>query len=163
LIIEDGILAQLSQGEAEQKIIGLVGMMPTLKQIGVESIGKGEEFYTLLMRAPMFMPLMPIPSHRGMARSKGGRFQKVLAPAFEYGRVMLSSRDTKFTKAFIDQWVSWDGTDAVKDDALDGVFMLMKASEGFIHIPQLQTVEVASPLYKKRVKSVNPWSGLKNA
>ena len=160
LVLEDGIRAKISQADAEQRIISFVQMYPYLKQIGVESIGKGEEFYTLLMRAPVFMPLMPIRSHTGEARSKGSRFEKVLAKLFQYGRIMISDRETEFLKAFKDEWISWPG--AQHDDTLDAVYMMVKAAEGYISIPSIQPDPTMSPVFEKRKKRVNPWSELRN-
>ncbi len=161
LIIEDGYVAKISQAEAEKKIISLCTNSPYLKQVGVESIGKGEEFATLLMRAPVFMPIFPIPSHTGEARSKGGRFEKVLAKMFEFHRIRLSTRKTEALKTFEDQWVSWDGTDTYHDDALDAVYMLAKSAEGHVAIPQEQvSIEPNSPYFGKKKKKVD-WSGMK--
>ncbi|KKK78482.1 hypothetical protein LCGC14_2843120, partial [marine sediment metagenome] len=165
LIIEDGYVAKISQAEAEKKIIALCTNSPYLKQVGVESIGKGEEFATLLMRAPVFMPIFPIPSHTGEARSKGGRFEKVLAKMFEFHRIRLSTRKSEALKTFEDQWVSWDGTDTYHDDALDAVYMLAKSAEGHVAIPQEQASGGGSgpfsPYYRKRKKKVD-WSGMKD-
>ena len=161
LIIEDGYVAKISQAEAEKKIISLCSNNPYLKQVGVESIGKGEEFCTLLMRAPVFMPIFPIPSHTGLARSKGGRFEKVLAKMFEFNRIRISTQKTEALKIFRDQWISWDGTDTYHDDALDAVYMMVKAAEGHIAVPQEQaSIEPNSPYFGKKKKKVD-WSGMK--
>jgi len=140
-----------------------VQMLPYLKQIGVETIGKGEEFFTLLRRAKVFMPLMPIRSHKGVARSKGGRFETALAKMFQFGRIMVSDKYNEFIKSFIDQWISWDGKQLEPDDALDAVYMMMKAAEGFISIPSYQPSSMLSPVFAERQKKVSPWSSLKNA
>ena len=114
------------------------------------------------MRAPVFMPIFPIPSHTGEARSKGGRFEKVLAKMFEFHRIRLSTRKTEALKTFEDQWVSWDGTDTYHDDALDAVYMLAKSAEGHVAIPQEQAPPSGSPYspHGKKKKKVD-WSGMK--
>ena len=157
LVLIDGDAEQMSQAEAYQRIIARASSFPTLQQIGIESIGKGEEFYELLGQAPIFMPIVPIPSHTGLARSKGGRFEKVLAPMFQRRRVLLSTRQTPFLKKFVDQWISWDGSGNSGDDTLDAVYMMTKAAEGFIALPALQ-VSAESPLYFEKKKMVNPWA-----
>jgi len=158
LVLEDGYRDKISQAEAEQRIISYAQMFPYLRQIGVESIGKGEEFYTLLMRAKVFMPLMPIRSHKGEARSKGGRFEKVLAKMFQFGRIMILDRETEFLKSFKDEWISWPDGDY--DDTLDAVYMMVKAAEGYINVPAIQPVPQLSPVFAERKKKVNPWSRL---
>jgi len=156
LVIVDGYAEQMSQAESYQRMIALVSAFPTLQQIGVESIGKGEEFYEILVQAPVFMPLIPIPSHSGLARSKGGRFEKVLAPMFQRRSILVSTKITPFLKKFLDQWVSWDGSGNAGDDTLDGVYMMTKAAEGFVALPQIQP-SPHSPLFGEHLKKVNPW------
>jgi hypothetical protein len=162
LVLVDGYMEKISQAEAEQRVIATVQMLQYLKTIGVESIGKGEEFYTLLMRATVFMPIMPIYSHKGEARSKGGRFEKVLARMFQFGRLQVSSRTTEFINSFLDQWTSWDGTEIEHDDALDAVYMMLKAAEGHIAIPQIQFKGGPSPLFRDYKKKKGIWSNFKN-
>ena len=159
LIVEDGYAELMSQAESYQRLIATVSAMPTLQQAGVESIGKGEEFYELLQSAPVFMPLLPIESHKGLSRSKGGRFEKVLAPLFQRRRVLLSTRDTPFLGKFRNQWVSWDGSQIGKDDCLDGVYMMVRAAEGFIAIPSVQ-VSSQSPLFFEKKRQPSPWAAL---
>ena len=164
LVLLDGIMVKISQAEAEQRLIALVGSFPYLKQIGMESIGKGEEYTTLMQRAPVFMPIMPIQSHKGIARSKGGRFEDVLGKMFQFGRIMISDRQTEFTKAFVDQWISWKGKETTShDDALDAVYMMAKAAEGYIAVPKLQIDPQSSPVFGKRKKVKSPWSSLRDA
>ena len=160
LVLVDGIMQKISQAEAEEMVIATVGMLPYLQTIGIETIGKGEEFWTLLRRAPRFMPLMPIPSHKGEARSKGGRFEKVLGKMFQFGRIMVSSNYTGFIGDFINQWISWDGTQVEHDDALDAVYMMVKAAEGMIAVPKVQPSASISPLFGERKKVASPWSKL---
>jgi hypothetical protein len=159
LVIEDGYRGKISQAEAEKRMIGLVGQNPYLQQIGAESIGKGEEFVTLLQRAPIFMPILPIPSHKGEARTKGGRFEKVLAKMFQFGRIKISTKKTPFIEAFLDEWISWDKRQLTHDDTLDAVYMMAKAAEGYIAVPQVQTSTAAqSPLFAKKKEETDPWT-----
>jgi hypothetical protein len=149
LVVVDGIREQISQAEAEQRTIALATAFPRLLLIGIESIGKGEEFAELIQRAGTYLPVMPIPSHTGEARSKGGRFERVLAPAFQRREIMISSAITPFLAQFLDEWVSWDGRDrrGMTDDTLDGVYMLFMAARGFIQAPSYQPRARLSPLY----------------
>jgi hypothetical protein len=159
MVIIDGIREQISQAEAEKRIVALVSQFPRLRHIGIESIGKGEEFYVLLQRAPVFMPLIPIPSHKGEARTKGGRFEKVLAKMFQFGRIAISSKTTPFLASFLDEWLSWDGTQKAHDDTLDAIYMLAKAAEGYLPIPQIQAAP-RSPLWEPRERAENVWAAL---
>jgi len=160
MIFCDGYRAQVSQAEAEQRLIALAGMYPTLQQIGVESIGKGEEFYELMMRAKVFLPLMPIPSHVGEARSKGGRFQKVLAKLFQRGSCKVSDSPNPFLRDFRDEWISWDGKESTHDDTLDAAYMACKAAEGYISLPTLQPSPGRNPYFGVAPKMPNPYAAL---
>jgi hypothetical protein len=162
LIVVDGWAEQMSQADSYQRLIASASAFPTLQQVGIESIGKGEEFFELLHQAPVFLPLFPIPSHTGLARSKGGRFEKVLAPLFQRRKLLVSTRITPFLKKFIDQWVSWDGTGNTGDDTLDAVYMMTKAAEGFVALPTLQPAG-ESPLYFEKKRPPNPWSAVRKA
>jgi len=159
LIVVDGYRLKCSQADAEQRVIAWVSRQPTLQQLGAESIGKGEEFVELLMRAPVYMPIMPIPSHKGIARSKGGRFEKILAPMFQQGRILLSDQRTPFLDAFEAEWLAWDGSKKGHDDTLDGVYMMTRAAEGFIAVPTMQATTM-SPIFTEKKKSINPYIAL---
>lgn len=163
LIVIDGYAGKISQQDAYQKLIAQVQQLLYLQQIGIESISKGEEFYELLRLAPEFLPLFPIPSHTGLARSKGGRFEKVLSPMFQRADVMLSTKITPFLKVFKDQWTTWDSPHYVHDDALDAVWMMVKAAEGYVSVPQMQLRQDGRPWFFPKKKKVNPWRNLKHA
>jgi hypothetical protein len=106
------------------------------------------------------MPIIPIPSHTGEARSKGGRFEKVLGKAFQFNRVRLSTKKTEALNDFVNQWISWDGKELEHDDALDAVYMMLKAAEGYVAVPTLQPDPHRSPMFEKKVKKYD-WSGMK--
>ncbi len=162
LIVTDGYAGKISQQDSYQKLIAQVQLLPFLQQIGIEAIGKGEEFYELLRLAPIFLPLFPIPSHTGLARSKGGRFEKVLAPMFQRSNIMLSTKITPFLKEFVDEWTTWDSPHYLHDDRLDSVYMMSKAAEGHVAIPEMQ-VKSGHHWFRKKPKKVHPWGNLKNA
>lgn len=162
LIVVDGIAEQLTQSEAYMELIRLVQTFPYIRGIGSESIGKGEEFTTLLQMAPIFMPIMPIPSHKGDARTKGGRFEKVLAEMFRFARIMVSDRETPFLKKTKDQWISWKDKTS-RDDTLDSIYMMIMAAAGYIAVPQMQQVEgIMSPVFQERIRKPSPWRAFKN-
>ena len=48
-----------------------------------------------------------------------------------------------------------------KDDALDAVYMMLKAAEGFVSIPQAQPNPNQTPMFGKKKKTVD-WSGMKD-
>jgi phage terminase large subunit-like protein len=122
LVLVDGYRGQVSQGEAEQKLKALAEIYsPAL--IGVENVGKGEEFYGLMLRTSN-LPLMPC--HTGR-RSKGERLEKQLAPLFEYSRAWISDAETPFIQAFIDEWLLWPNAD--HDDTLDAVYWMCSIAQ----------------------------------
>ena len=131
LVVVDGLRAHLSKGEALDAVIGYWAMYPTLKRIGVETVGKGEEFYNdLMLTRDLMGKIPPLIEVKHGRRSKGDRFQNWLAPRFQAGRIWLADRDTPFLKEFKDEWVAWPL--AEHDDCLDGVYMLAFAGESFM-------------------------------
>jgi len=131
LVVVDGVRRHLSKGEALDLVVSYWAVYPTLKRIGVENIGKGEEYYNDLLltkdlngRVP---PLMPISHGR---RSKGERFEKWLAPRFQAARIWISDADTPFLSEFRNEWLRWPLGE--HDDCLDAVYMMAAAGEGFM-------------------------------
>jgi hypothetical protein len=152
-VIVDGIRERLSRGAAEKKVRAIASMYPTLKAIGVEMEGKGEEFYGQLATTGT-LPLVPMKT-RG--RSKGFRFEEVMAKHFEFSHVWLSDRETPFLRAFRDEWGAWDGTQKTHDDTLDAVYYALAAAGVFLtNIEEAEEMDF-SPRYHERVRS-NPFN-----
>ena len=91
-----------------------------------KAVGKGEAFYQLLLRGTA-LPVVAM--HPGRA-SKGERFQKNMAPLFQFGRAWVSSALTPFTRAFEEEWVGWPH--APHDDTLDAVYYMLRAARGYL-------------------------------
>ena len=134
--------------------MALAQMYPTLSQIGVENVGEGRGFYSLLLRTTR-LPIMP---RHPAGRSKGQRFQRDMAPMFEYSRAWLSDVDTPFLKTFVDEWVGWDGTDRVHDDTLDAVYWMLDVSQWHL-MARPEKSAFPTPFWEKK-KSVNPYKSL---
>jgi len=122
VVLVDGFRGKVSQGEAEQRMGALAAMWEPLV-VGVEAIGKGEEFYYLLLNKTT-LPLMKYSS----SKNKGRKFEKEMAPLFEFSRAWISSAETPFLKAFRDEWMQWPRGE--HDDTLDAVYWMLRASEG---------------------------------
>ena len=121
VVLVDGFRAKVSQGEAEQRLKTLAGLYPSTQLIGVEAVGKGEEFYHLLLRSSR-LPLIP---YQPGGKSKGQRFERGMAPLFEYKRVWIADIETPFLRAFRDEWLRWPYGD--HDDTLDAVYWMLRA------------------------------------
>ena len=126
VVLVDGFRAQFSQGEAEQKIKSLAAFFPTTQVIGVEAVGKGEEFYHLLMR-DWGLPLIRM--HPGK-QNKGTRFEIGMAPLFQGGRAWVADVETPFLRAFRDEWLRWPRGE--HDDTLDAVHWMLMAAQGHL-------------------------------
>jgi hypothetical protein len=120
VVLIDGFVGRLSQGEAELKLKALA-MMYNPALIGIEAIGKGEEFHSLMLRTSN-LPIMPYPS----SKSKGIKFEVQMAPLFESSRAWVSDVETPFMKAFRDEWVGWPNAD--HDDTLDAVYYMCRTT-----------------------------------
>lgn len=131
LVLVDGYRAQISKGEALDTATGYWALYPTLVRIGVENIGKGEEYYNdLLLTRDLNGRIPPLIAVSHGRKGKGERFEKWLAPRFQAARIWIADRDTPFLNEFRNEWVTWPN--APHDDCLDGVYMAAVAGEGFM-------------------------------
>lgn len=167
LIVTDGYMARVSHGEAKQKVIALSSANPYLRMIAVEAIGTGKTYYDELFAAQLHVPIMPLHSHAAkdgigrVARKKGERFEWILSPLVQQGRILMSDKITEFLKSLTDQWIGWDGTETGFDDALDALYMLYMAAaaDGRMKMPQMQKVQQPHLLFEpKKKESTNPFA-----
>ena len=83
---------------------------------------------------------------------------------YQLGLAYLTlGKNAEALNEFVNQWISWDGKELEHDDALDAVYMLMKAAEGHIQIPRLQPDPMKSPMFGGKKKRTTDWSGMKHA
>ncbi len=132
IILVGGLRAHLTKKEGLDAIARYAAQYNTLQLIGVESLGKGEEFYNdaLLLRDMQggIYPLMKIQHGR---KSKGERFEDWLAPRFESGRIWVSNAPDEFITEFENEWGLFDK--AQHDDCIDAVYMGAVAAEGQLY------------------------------
>jgi phage terminase large subunit-like protein len=119
IVVVDGFRGHVSQGEAEQQLAALVAKHPTTKLVGVEAVGKGEEFFHLMMRGRR-LPLIPM--HPG-GQAKGKRFEGGMASLFEDRYAWIADVETPFLRAFRDEWLAWPHGE--HDDTLDAVAYML--------------------------------------
>src|SRR3990167_5512048 len=133
LVLVDGYRGHLSKGEALSTLVSYAALYPTLQLIGVENIGKGEEFYNDLVltndTSGRVLPLMAIQHGK---RSKGERFENWLGPRFQAARLWVTDTPGPFVNVFRDEWLLWPN--GSNDDALDAVYMMAVAGEGALPI-----------------------------
>jgi hypothetical protein len=153
-IILDGWFGQVSQAEAEIKLNQWAGSYDRLELVGIETDGTGREFYSLMARNTK-LPLIEMGTG---GRSKGYRFEEIMAPYFEMGRVWLSHPYSPFTRKFIDEWVSWSGEKNDECDTLDAVFYALAASGLFLEEAWAAADTIRDkPWYEKEEASVSPF------
>lgn len=144
IVLVDGFRAQVTQGEALAKVQALAAQYnPQI--VAVESVGKGEEFYNLLLTESK---ALVVPVHTGR-QSKAERFEHGMAPMFHFGRALVSDVETAFLRAFRDEWLRWPQGE--HDDTLDAVYWMLNSATH-----QLYTTP-------SRVKRKNPFSEFANA
>ncbi len=148
-VLVDGVRMHLSQGEAEEKVKAIAATYPYVRQIGIENIGKGEEFYSLMLRTST-LPLMPLSWGR---KSKGARFESQMSPAFRSNRVWISDGPNEFLRMFRQEWVGWPFEP--HDDTLDAVYCAMSAAQHNLVPPPPQ-----KGIFKPRVRATNPYAAL---
>jgi hypothetical protein len=127
IILMDGFRGHLSHVEAQDKLLELVAFYPNTEVIGIESVGKGEEFYQSLSSHPS----LPIVEMNPGGKGKGPRFQKALGPMFERGWARISNNESPFMQAFRREWLRWPWSD--HDDTLDATYWMLRAGQS--HLP----------------------------
>jgi hypothetical protein len=138
IILIDGYRGHLSQAEAQAKLLELVSFYPNTEVIGIESVGKGEEFYHLLSSHPS----LPIVSMNPGGQGKGRRFQNAMAPLFERGWARITDAQSPFLNSFRHEWLRWPWGD--HDDTLDATYWMLRA--GQYHLPPAaRTRKVETP------------------
>jgi hypothetical protein len=147
LVLIDGIYERMTQEEAERKLVAFANLYPTLQGIGFETLGKGEVAFNVLLRTTN-LPL--IPSRVGNMQ-KRVRYGKILAPAFQSGRIRLTDAPNAFIQAFRSEWLGFPV--AEHDDALDAVFHLAQVAIA----PLLTNVRGDPNTLAKRVPQKSPW------
>lgn len=163
MVVEDGVYQRVSQAEAEGIVVAWAARYPTLQGVGVEAIFSGQNFYNnLLNNAEMRAAgIVPIPVR--FQKSKGHRFEKMVAPLFQKARVYLSDANNTFLTNFYKEWLNWQGDkleDMFHNDALDAVYSLLVAAEGFVTpIAYSKKVGASNPFYN-RTRARNPWNSL---
>jgi phage terminase large subunit-like protein len=161
LVLFDGWRGRVSKGECLVKVQSLSSVYPTIRVIGVETHGKGEDFYSdLALLDDVFgypLPLMPITHGR---TSKGYRFEEKLGPWFQFGRIWISSYITPWLENFINTWLSYPQVEF--DDDLDAVYMGAVAGEGAMPSKSSKS-ERRLDKNAGKIKSDNPYTLLANA
>jgi phage terminase large subunit-like protein len=140
IVLVDGIRAHLSQGEAEEQLVALAARYPRTQMIGVETAGKGEEFYHLLLRTYR-LPLVPV--HPGGA-GKGERFESGMAPLFERSQAWVADVETPFLRAFREEWLAWPHGE--HDDTLDAVAWMLHVGRSHIYPREQKVRRSQNPL-----------------
>ena len=143
VVLVDGFRGKVSQGEAELQLKRLAEQYPTTQMIGVEAVGKGEEFFHLMLRTSR-LPLQPVNTGRS---SKGERFEKGMAPLFQFRRAWVADVETPFIRAFRDEWCRWPHGE--HDDTLDAVYWML-----YVGAPHLIST------VRKQPKAKNPFAEL---
>jgi len=125
IVLVGGYRDKISQGEAEDKIKSIAAMYgDRLVAVGVDIGGKGEEYFNRLVMTTQ-LPLIPV-RHKNI--NKGERFQRMMAPHFQMGRVWVSDEPSEYLGDFRYEWAGWQAG-APHDDTLDATWGMLVAGQ----------------------------------
>jgi hypothetical protein len=80
-------------------------------------------------------------------KSKGDRFEKQMAPLFQFGRAFISSHPTPFLNHFRNEWLQFPN--GIHDDVLDSVFWAFKTGQYNMYgLPDDAEMGVKNPMFK---------------
>jgi len=158
VVLVDGVRGRVSQGEAEALVRSWAANYPTTALIVIEKLGKGEEFYYQLLSNTR-MPIFPATAGN---KSKGDRFQKQMAPLFQFSRAWISNAAGSFLNRFRKEWVQWPLCD--HDDVLDATYyMILGATQmGNLALPAEPKGDGPSNWLHPKKKKENPYRYLGN-
>ncbi|RLC79779.1 MAG: hypothetical protein DRJ03_22860 [Chloroflexi bacterium] len=120
-VVVDGVRARCTQGEAEEHVMSIQGMLPNYSGAVVEGDGKGEDFYQVLYRRPG-IKLLPMGKTRG--KGKSARLEKEMGPWLRMGRVRISDAETPFLNALRHELNSYPNNK--NDDCMDAVYWSLR-------------------------------------
>lgn len=151
IVLETGLRQRLSQGEAFAKVRSMAAMYPTLRGIGVEAVGKGEEFFHLLHRTSE-LTVEPLFTK---GKSKGWRFETQMAPMFQARRAYIASHSDEFIEHLKKEWLQFPY--GSHDDTLDAVYWMLYYGRYHLQgIPMSQEQGVLNPMFPRTKKRRNP-------
>jgi len=127
IVLVDGIRARLSQGEAEEQLVELASRYPTLSGIGVEAVGKGEEYFHLMQRSYLQLPLEKM-EPGGL--KKGQRIEGGMGLMFQRHHAWIADVETPFLRAFREEWLAWPR--GPHDDTLDATAWMLAIAEKYL-------------------------------
>ena len=126
IILVDGFRGHVSTGEAELKVKAFAEQYGHgLQAVGIETQGKGEEFYNMLLHGTS-LPIIPFTPRN---QSKGYRFQERMAPTFQFSRAWISDEPNEYLTQFKHEWAGWMAG-APHDDTLDATWYMLLAGGG---------------------------------
>lgn len=153
-VIFDGFRDRISRAEATDKLLAYVQMYHP-KSVGVDTGGKGEEFYVDLLLAGV--PVLEAPGPGNKNISKGQKFEDALAKKFFNSALWIADVETPFLKSFKGEWIAWDGTQRTHDDTLDAVYSAAYVMQGFLH------QDKPTSNLRRKEKQPNPYDVLVHA
>jgi hypothetical protein len=142
IVLVEGVRMHATQAEAQHELQRLAAFYSKPSIIGVEAVGKGEEFFQLMQRD---WGLHIVDFNPGRS-SKGERFEKTMAPMFERGVARVVNVESPFLRAFREEWLRWPQGE--HDDCLDAVYYMIMAAQSYLRGGQ------------RREKRESPWFSL---
>ena len=152
VVLIDGAREKVSHAEAQMLAIAWCGKYQNLYGLGVEAILQGQMFYNDLLNNAELRSMGVIPLPVRFNKSKGYRFEKIMAPLFQRGRIYILEEEKTHLRLFEEEWMNWQG-DALEDvhpnDILDSVYALTQAAAGFV-TPIARVRDTGNPMYRDK-------------
>lgn len=157
-VVYDGVLEQCSYAEGEESILTAQRTFPSWETTVVEGDGVGEAFIAMLSRHP---DIHLFPKKTG-GKNKAKKLVEGLGPWLKYGRVRISSAETKFLNAlrsFLNRYPAVAEHDPGWD-AADAVFLALYAIPDVLSMPDPEA-DLPKPIFSKK-KRIQPWNNMRS-
>lgn len=145
-VVVDGVIDRCTQAQGEAYMLRAQEIYPMWMKNGVESIGKGDDFFQVLMRNPLLRVIPLTPGGRGKAE----RIERELSPWLENGTIRISDANTPFLNELRRELDAWPNVD--HDDAIDALYYAMRMMPEVFIMPEMSN-EVREVVKRKRANN----------
>jgi len=162
VVVTDGLRTHVSEGEAINLVRSWGMNYPTLQLVAMEIHGGGAGFYDSVLHQTR-LPLVKATAYKKLdptlpsAGDKGAKFQRQMAPIFQFTRAKISTAENEFLTEFKNEWLRWPL--AEHDDTLDAVYYMLWAAKmsGYLEFPDQKPIREENWMVPRK-KTMNPFA-----
>lgn len=153
-VVIGGVRENCTQAQAERYLMQAQGMFPNWLDSVLEGDGKGEEFFSLVMRNPGLRVRMMKTGNQ----SKQERLLKQMGPYLENGVIRISDADTPFLNRLREELEKWPNIE--NEDCLDALYWAARSMPGVLIISDETAGRLPNIFDRAAESGGNPFNSL---